>query len=707
MKKKLLIVLMVVLTLCASMFILSACEETYTTTETDSIIAELNESVASNKTELNAKISALEEEYKLKDSELLSKITAGEQALANLKTNYETELKALKDKDEVTDKAIADLDAKYLAEVEKLEKADSDNAQALANLKTNYETELKALKDKDEATDKAIADLDAKYLAEVEKLNGDILALNAQIQANKTELENKINNLKSVYDTKIAEINDIIELLKTTTSSQQEVINSLIERIAELEKTHQEAHVHTFGESIDLSGYDVNCENKILCQVCQTCNEIKFICGCSHNWQENYTTDDSSHWISCSNCTAIKDKEEHEINGFNKCATCNFNLATQGVEYSLSQDGTYAQVTGYNGEETAVIISSEYQGKPVKTVFNNAFSNDENITSVKIPDSVTSIGDRAFYDCSSLTSVVIGDSVTSIGDRAFYYCSSLTSVVIGDSVTSIGGRAFSDCTSLTSIEIPDSVTSIGDYAFSGCASLKVIEVAEDNPNYKSIDGNLYSKDGKTLIKYAIGKTATTFTIPNSVTSIGDDAFYGCTSLEAIEIPNSVTSIGCVAFRACTSLTNIEIPNSVTNIGWAAFWSCDNLQYKIENNLKYLGNSKNPYLYLADVSSKEITTAIVNDNCRFISEEAFGGCHSLKSVTIGTNVTSIGQYAFVFWGEGSLESVTFRDSSNWYAATNETDWWNQTNGTLVNLSNATKNAEYLESTYIGCYWYKKV
>ena len=155
------------------------------------------------------------------------------------------------------------------------------------------------------------------------------------------------------------------------------------------------------------------------------------------------------------------------------------------------------------------------------------------LTSITIPDSVTSIGDSAFSGCTGLTSITIPDSVTSIGDCAFYGCTGLTSITIPNSVTSIGDSAFYDCTGLTSITIPDSITSIGDAAFSGCTGL------------------------------------TSITIPDSATSIGGYAFENCTGLTSITIPNSVTSIGDFAFEDCTGLTSITIPNSVTSIGYYA------------------------------------------------------------------------------------------------------------------------------------------
>ncbi len=152
----------------------------------------------------------------------------------------------------------------------------------------------------------------------------------------------------------------------------------------------------------------------------------------------------------------------------------------------------------------------------------------------------------------------------------------ITSITIPEYVTSIVDWLFSGCSSLTSITIPNSVTNIGICAFMGCFSLTEIVVDENNPNYSSLDGNLYDKNKTTLLRYAGGKTATSFVISNSVTSIGYGAFDVCSSLESITIPNSVTSIGDYAFFYCRSLTSVAIPNSVTSIGIRAFDSCSGL-----------------------------------------------------------------------------------------------------------------------------------
>lgn len=146
----------------------------------------------------------------------------------------------------------------------------------------------------------------------------------------------------------------------------------------------------------------------------------------------------------------------------------------------------------------------------------------------------------------------------------------------GYPVKSIGDRAFYGCDSLTSVTIPDSVTSIGEYAFKHCESLTSITVEEGNTSYRSRDGNLYSKDEKTLIQYAMGKSAQSFTIPDSVTSIGEKAFDSCKYLTSVTIGNGVTSIYEGAFHCCNSLTSVTIPDSVTSIGFFAFGGCASL-----------------------------------------------------------------------------------------------------------------------------------
>ncbi len=211
------------------------------------------------------------------------------------------------------------------------------------------------------------------------------------------------------------------------------------------------------------------------------------------------------------------------------------------------------------------------------------YENADQILSVTIDTSVTSIGTRAFRGCTVMTSVTIPDSVTSIGGYAFYSCSSLTSVTIPDSVTSIGEWAFPTCTGLTSVTIGDSVTSIGNGAFSGCTAL------------------------------------TDVTIPDSVTSIGDWAFYNCTALTNVTIGDSVTTIGHDAFAGCRYLTSLAIPSGVTAIANSLCASC---------------------LSLASLTIPETVTSIGDDafsGVRLLSDIYFGGSkRQWRTITVGIN-----------------------------------------------------------------------
>ena len=277
----------------------------------------------------------------------------------------------------------------------------------------------------------------------------------------------------------------------------------------------------------------------------------------------------------------------------------------------------------------------------------------QNILTVKIEPGITTIGSLAFYDCRSLTSVTIPDSVTTIGSLAFYDCSSLTSVTIPNNVTTIGESAFKYCSSLTSVTIPDSVTTIGNGAFYCCGSLTSIDVASGNLNYSSEDGVLFDKNKSTLIQYPVGNQRTEYTVPNSVTTIGNSAFKLCSSLISVTIPNSVTTIGDLAFDHCTGLMSINIPNGVTRIEDATFQSCRSLtSVTIPDSVTTIGNS-------AFSGCSSLTSVTIPDSVTKIEESAFYGCRSFTSVTIGNSVTTIWQEAFQ--GCSSLTSVTIPDS----------------------------------------------
>ena len=223
-----------------------------------------------------------------------------------------------------------------------------------------------------------------------------------------------------------------------------------------------------------------------------------------------------------------------------------YNIETIVLGYSVNSIGVGA-FEGCIGLTSVTIPNS------VTIISRCAFSCCSGLTSVTIPNSVTSIGDAAFYNCSGLTSMTIPNSVTSIGVGAFEECIGLTSVTIPNSVTSIGDGAFSYCIGLTSVTIGNSVTSIGERAFCDCSDLAIITVESDNTTFDSRNNcnAIIETASNTLI---VGCKTTV--IPNSVTSIGGWAFFGCSGLTSVTIPNSVTSIGSSAFYRCSGLNDV-------------------------------------------------------------------------------------------------------------------------------------------------------
>ena len=315
----------------------------------------------------------------------------------------------------------------------------------------------------------------------------------------------------------------------------------------------------------------------------------------------------------------------------------------------------------------------------VTSIGRSAFYNCSGLTSITIPDGVTSIGDYAFSYCSGLTSLTIGNSVTSIGEEAFSYCSGLTSLIIPNSVTSIGERAFSDCNSLESVNIPSSVTELGWETFYNCSNLTQVNFNGDISawlNFLNLDngsqlvssdrtiyidsqipsGEIVIPEGITTIPsrafYNFTKV-TGVTIPNSVTGIGSNAFYNCSGLTSITIPDSVTSIGHYAFFSCSGLTSITIPDSVTSIGDYAFYNCSSLtSVTIPDSVTSIEDD-------TFSGCSGLTNINIPDSVTSIRLQAFSRCSGLTSITIPDSVTSIGDRAF--FGCSGLTSITIPDS----------------------------------------------
>ncbi|MCD8125742.1 MAG: leucine-rich repeat protein, partial [Lachnospiraceae bacterium] len=345
-----------------------------------------------------------------------------------------------------------------------------------------------------------------------------------------------------------------------------------------------------------------------------------------------------------------------------------FYKCTNVTSITIGKSVAYIGLSSFN---SCLGLTSITIPDSVASIYVYAFSHCENLTSITIPDSVTSLNYYAFEHCTSLTNVSIGSGLTTIKKGAFEYCSALTnvtipgsvteveesafryctdlaSVIVEDGVTSIGDYAFSDCESLNSVIIPDSVTSCGKYIFSGCTAL-----TSAGPTGGSYNIELGWNDS--IPKYAFyGNTnLVNMTIPDSVTSIGNEAFYECSGLTNVTIGSGVISIGTYAFYNCTGLTDITIPDNVISIEGGAFRGCSALiNVTIGGNVTTIDA-------VAFMECTNLVSVKIPDSVTTISEKAFYSCTSLVRVILGNGVTSIDEYAFC--GCESLISITIPDN----------------------------------------------
>lgn len=418
------------------------------------------------------------------------------------------------------------------------------------------------------------------------------------------------------------------------------------------------------------------------CSVCYA-YETRTVAATGHDYSGGWKFDEQTHWQECKNCAEKKNAAAHSFSG-DKCAVCDYTITyTENLDYELSGDGSYYIVSGRGGaDDSFIFIPAQFGGKPVKSIGESAFENDDKLTGIYLPETVESVADYAFYGCSNLTSVKMQDGLKTIGVQAFKNCEELQDLEISGKLNAVGQRAFENCNALTNVYIRD-IAAWCQIQF---------ESQEANPLYYSnrliLNGetvtDLVIPDGVAAIcNYAFNNCSSlqSVTIPNSVTSIGDSAFNYCRSLQSITIPNSVTSIGDAAFSYCTSLQNITIPDSVINIGAQAFSYCTSLiNFSIPGNVSTI-----KFETFGDCNALRSVT--ISDGVTRIDSSAFYYCTSLQSINIPSSMTDIASGAFL--GCSVLAEAYFADP----------DGWINTNGEIIpaeQLSDPQTAAELLKT-----------
>lgn len=327
----------------------------------------------------------------------------------------------------------------------------------------------------------------------------------------------------------------------------------------------------------------------------------------------------------------------------------------------LTFDKSTGTITACDSDVTEAVIPSEIDGTAVKEIKYNAFMDNTNLVSVYIPDSVEKIGVRTFCRCTELGRVTLPKKLDEISDYTFLECSKLYSVDFPEELTSIGKQAFSGCKNLPDVTLPDTVESIGHAAFANCSAftkftlpascssfkagslyscmnLSRIEVADGNEYFLSKGNVLFNKDMTELVLYPIGKSGTSYTVPDGVKKINENAFSRMLALQSIKLPDGLESIGNNAFSN-TGLESIDMPDSVTTVGVEAFAACFSLKsVSLSGNLKKIDRMT----FNCDSKIEEI---YIPENISEIGAQAFQGTSGLKKAIIANGDAVIDSGAF--------------------------------------------------------------
>lgn len=378
--------------------------------------------------------------------------------------------------------------------------------------------------------------------------------------------------------------------------------------------------------------------------------------------------------ITCSVCNAVIKAQETLLQTDhtyynNKCTGCTAYLSeSSGLSFTLNSEGTEYAVSGIGTcKDTDLVIPATYKGLPVTSIANGAFIGETSIKSVIIPDNVKVIEMNAFRECSYLETVDIGNGVEIIGgeviEAAFYQCTRLKNLKLGNSLKVIPSWGFAECTSLENVVIPDSVEYIGGGAFGGCTNLSSVVIGSGlkecggNP-FSGCDKLLKAENGvyyvdkwlvaiDTTVENVVLKSNTvgivgyglasenllSVTFNDNLKYVGTHAFYQASSIKSIELPEGVVSIGEGAFWLCTSLEKIVIPTTCT--------TANSIFYAQSEPIKF---AEAPAYIFTKMWTDNLVEVSINSGTE-IASETFKDCTKLTSVTISDTVTTIGANAF--------------------------------------------------------------
>lgn len=343
-----------------------------------------------------------------------------------------------------------------------------------------------------------------------------------------------------------------------------------------------------------------------------------------------------------------------------------FAVEIDGIEYYFYDNGEASVYSRSDNEKYSgnIVIPEtvNYNGVDYKVVDigYQAFYNCTELESVIIPLSVTTIDRRAFGGCINLKSVYIPDCVSTIGEWAFINCESLSSINLPANLTKLGFSTFYGCKSLASIYIHKNINSIASDVFFGCVNLTSINVDADNMRYSSVDGVLFDKEQNTIITFPAGIKGD-YVIPESVTEIGQSAFFECSGLMSVDIPENIITIGYEAFRGCTGLKSVDIPENTMTIEKDAFSGCSGLKsVTIPKNITKIESG-------TFSGCSGLVSLIIHNRVEGIGSYAFSGCTSLSSVSIPASVKNIFDGAFS--GCTNLKAINVDAANTTYKSVN--------------------------------------